>query len=148
MKQILNYITIEKEAHWQYKLTSVALHGLPPAVVLQMQGCERSKSAKGQKLCYLMESQIDSIYGTEKKICFISIFLIPSRIGISLLCLFFLHNIAYNISMLPYAVCHNLKSVFNFYCSGGIPNVTKKDNVRQNGPCMEQHYRDRYRSVI
>lgn len=37
------------------------------------------------------------------------------------------------------AVCQQLKSVFNFYCSGGTITVTREDNVRQNGSCMEQH---------
>lgn len=37
------------------------------------------------------------------------------------------------------AVCHKLKPVFNFYCSGGITTDTKEDNVRQNGPCMAQY---------
>lgn len=87
-----------------------------------------------------MESQIESIYGAEKKKsllfpCFLFLQWLEYLFSI----LFSKHNIAYNSSTFQCAVCHKLKSVFNFYCSGGTTTVTKEDNVRQNAPCMEQH---------
>lgn len=84
MKWILKYFTIEEEAQ-AMKAHVCALRGLPQAVVLQTERCERSKFAKGQKLCYLMESQTDSIYGTGIKICYISVSYFSSDWNVSFL---------------------------------------------------------------
>lgn len=46
MRWILKYITIEEEAQ-AMKAHICALQGLPQAVVLQTEGCERSKICQG-----------------------------------------------------------------------------------------------------
>lgn len=86
MRWILKYITIEEKSQ-AMKAHICALQGLPQAVVLQTEECERSKSAKGWKPCHLMESQTTPM-GTGIKICYISVLYFSSDWNISYLFLF------------------------------------------------------------
>lgn len=79
MRWILKYTTTEEEAQ------AMKAHSKGcTSCGIQMKRSERSKSAKGQKLCCLMENQPDPIYGDLNKKSVIFLFFISPVTGIFL----------------------------------------------------------------